>query len=237
MVRVSERHLSSRSMRVSCFFFTRSSRMSLHVLEAVRDARVVAVLQAHGECRRASVDVGDARAHQPGAEHGDLLDRARLDRGIVDAGVLLQRGRREEEIRSAGARHRRSPRARRTRAASTSCRRVEALLGERLEHVDDALAAPGSARRVFFASSSLRLLEEQARGRPGSPRARARVSARRRARRASWRACAWNGAPFSASLSGERRRRRPRGSARGTTSSATPSCFAFAARMFLPVRP
>ncbi len=130
-----------------------------HVLHPARDRGVVAILEANGEAGVVDRHVGDAAAHEAGAEHGDLLDLARLDGGIVDAGVLLHgRGGEEDLDEPVGD-------ARDDELAEGLglglLRGGEALVGPDLEDLEDALGR-GVVAAGLLLQLLLGLLEEHA---------------------------------------------------------------------------
>src|SRR5690606_38190506 len=62
-----------------------------HVAQAGGDAPVVDVLDAHGDAGLGGRDRRDAAAHEPTAQHTNLLDRSDLRLGIGRAVLFLER--------------------------------------------------------------------------------------------------------------------------------------------------
>ena len=219
---------------------TRSMRALLHALvehgahagEGASDAGVVLLADPD---RQAGVDgdVGDARAHEPAAEHAHALHRARLHRGIGHAVVLLEGGLGEEDLHEPAGHLRHGELAEEPGLAPEPL--LEPLLVARAARPRGPSRAPGSGRGSSRAAASApggrgpRGRASSPRGPPaGGRRGRAAApSSRPRARAAA--------APRSAS-SCARRRATSRRRGAGTTSSTRPSLSAFLALTVLPAR-
>ena len=171
--------MSSSCCRVICLRVSRSCRTP-RIAASPLPIRAVSVSLRRTTRALLDRDRRDARAHEAGAEHAELVHLARRRRRLGDARILLERVAREEQERPAAARRRSSP-SRRTAALLSRSPLVDSMRRSRACTASSAASGAGIVAVRLLHDALARLLEHDAA--PDRIAARAARSSDRDARR------------------------------------------------------